>query len=216
MQLSTLHSQCSISKKSIYVVALVQETTLSCFRESKNGFDILKSSQIYFKWSSLSLSRLEGNKVITARKRNLWRLCFYTCLSVILFSGGGVSASGYYGIRSTSGRYESYWNAFLFSENTEIRFFIFTAFFVLTLRVTTQEATDTFKWFPFKQTVLNIKLVYNLSLNVHMAWVYKNPWTIKRALLCSVKKTRVLLKSLRLKSYHSCYGRICAVYIHSS
>ena len=28
-------------------------------------------------------------KLITARKRSLQRLCFYTCLSVILFTGGG-------------------------------------------------------------------------------------------------------------------------------
>ena len=28
--------------------------------------------------------------IITARKRSLQRLCFYTCLSFILFTGGGV------------------------------------------------------------------------------------------------------------------------------
>ena len=32
--------------------------------------------------------------VITARKRSLRRLCFYTCLSVILFTGGGWSGGG--------------------------------------------------------------------------------------------------------------------------
>ena len=31
---------------------------------------------------------------ITARKRSLRRLCFYTCLSVILFTGGGVPTTG--------------------------------------------------------------------------------------------------------------------------
>ena len=65
--------------------------------------------------------------VFTARKRSLRRLCFYTCLSVILFTEGGIcirgglhpgglgrpSPIGYYGIRSTSGRYTAYWNAFL-------------------------------------------------------------------------------------------------------
>ena len=77
------------------------------------------------------------------RKGSLRRLCFNTCLSVILLTGrgsasrgslhpggphrqGGISIHGglhpggsvsrgvYYGIRSTSGRYASYWNAFLF------------------------------------------------------------------------------------------------------
>ena len=66
---------------------------------------------------------------VTARKRSLRRLCFYTCLSVILFTGGGGSASVHAGIhparsrdpqymrsacseiRTTSGRYASYWNA---------------------------------------------------------------------------------------------------------
>ena len=93
--------------------------------------------------------------LVTARKRNLWRWCFYSCLSKHALSRGcasqhalgrgclpggvclgGVSArgcvfpegcvcgrpeadtpspSGYYGIRSTSGWYESHWNAFLFT-----------------------------------------------------------------------------------------------------
>ena len=34
-------------------------------------------------------SFLISSPVITARKRSLRRLCFYTCLSVILFTGGG-------------------------------------------------------------------------------------------------------------------------------
>ena len=34
----------------------------------------------------------------TARKRSFRRLCFYTCLSVILFTGWGVSASVHAGI----------------------------------------------------------------------------------------------------------------------
>ena len=74
--------------------------------------------------------------IFTARKRSLQRLCFYTCLSVILFTWGRVPGqvhpragtplrqihphgrytplAMYAGIWSTSGRYASYWNAFLF------------------------------------------------------------------------------------------------------
>ena len=91
--------------------------------------------------------------VFTARKRSLRRLCFYTCLSVILFTGGCLPQcmlgytppprpeadtpwdqrqipsgsrhplprsrhpplhSACWEIRSTSGRYASYWNAYLF------------------------------------------------------------------------------------------------------
>ena len=76
--------------------------------------------------------------VITARKRSLLRLCFYTCLSVILFMGGGggvpgqVPPLGRYtprqvhlltvpaGIRSTGGRYASHWNAFLSIIDSEV------------------------------------------------------------------------------------------------
>ena len=69
--------------------------------------------------------------MITARKRSLRMLCFYTCLSVILFTGRGClpqcmlgyppeetppgadppSAEHAGEIRSTRGRYASYWNA---------------------------------------------------------------------------------------------------------
>ena len=93
--------------------------------------------------------------IFTARQRSLRRLCFYTCLSVILFTGRGVPgqvpsphwgqvhppgryplagtppgrytlppqihppggtppATVHAGIWSTSGRYASHWNAFLF------------------------------------------------------------------------------------------------------
>ena len=70
--------------------------------------------------------------IFTARKRSLRRLCFYTCLSFILFTGGGgrvwllgghawlLEGGGVCGIRrdtqirSMSGRYASYLNAFLF------------------------------------------------------------------------------------------------------
>ena len=40
--------------------------------------------------------------------------------------GGGYSPPGYYGIRSTSGRYASYWNAFLFivKNNSKLRWVI--------------------------------------------------------------------------------------------
>ena len=78
--------------------------------------------------------------LITARKRSLRRLCFYTCLSVILFTRGSASVhagihtpspqeqthreqtpweqtpplrSACWEIRSTSGRYASYLNAYL-------------------------------------------------------------------------------------------------------
>ena len=68
--------------------------------------------------------------IFTARKRSLRRLCFYTCLSVILFTGGWSApvhagmhtprsrypprSSSCWEIRATSGRYASYWNAYLF------------------------------------------------------------------------------------------------------
>ena len=69
--------------------------------------------------------------IFTARKRSLRRLCFYRCLSVhmggvhgffrggpcVVFQGGHAcfffSFFGYNEIRSMSGRYASYWNAFL-------------------------------------------------------------------------------------------------------
>ena len=72
---------------------------------------------------NITFSKLRWRAVITACKRSLRRLCFYTCLSVILFTGGraglhggGVGRSSpirYYGIWSASERYASYWNAFL-------------------------------------------------------------------------------------------------------
>ena len=63
--------------------------------------------------------------LFTARKRSLRRLCFHMCFSVHGWEGdgglqpGGVGQTypfpiGYYGIRSTSGLYASYWNAFFF------------------------------------------------------------------------------------------------------
>ena len=65
--------------------------------------------------------------LITVRKRSLRRLCFYPCLSVILFTGGllpGVPGPGGAGPGGCvpggnppdgycCGRYASYWNAFL-------------------------------------------------------------------------------------------------------
>ena len=122
-----------------------------------------------FKLCPRNLFKLIGKRVVdlqlkgllfTARKRRLRRLCVYTCLSVILFTGGGGSMCGrghvwqggwvgvhgrggmhggghawwgacmaggggaqgggmrgrYYEIRSMSGRYASYWNAFLLSK----------------------------------------------------------------------------------------------------
>ena len=103
-------------------------------------------------WKPLRKLGICSRSLFTARKRSLRRLCFYTCQSVILFTGwvlhpvgvciqGGLhlgesapwgSASRgcyiqegvciwglgrppvwYYRIRSMSGRYASYWNAFL-------------------------------------------------------------------------------------------------------
>ena len=66
--------------------------------------------------------------IITARKRSLQRLCFYTCLSVILFTGGWgclpqcmlgctpspTGSSACWEIWATNGRYAIYWNAYLF------------------------------------------------------------------------------------------------------
>ena len=83
--------------------------------------------------------------IFTARKRSLRRLCFYTCLSV--HGGGGVCPIACWdttplgrhhppgqthpsarhppfavhaGIRSTSGRYASHWNAILFNIVVEV------------------------------------------------------------------------------------------------
>ena len=81
-----------------------------------------------------SLEENDQKVFITARKRSLRRLCLYTCLSVILFIGGGACLSACWDtppgadtpstgpiplrsacweIRATSGRYPSYWNAYL-------------------------------------------------------------------------------------------------------
>ena len=74
--------------------------------------------------------------IITTHKHSLRRLCFYTCLSVILFTGGACSGGGSAprgwgcllpgggGVCAPPthppdgiccGRYASYWNAFLFN-----------------------------------------------------------------------------------------------------
>ena len=147
-----------------------------CIRESKNGFDILKSSQIYFKWSSLSLSWLKGNKVITALKRNLWRLCFYTCLSVILFSGEGGGVC----IRILRDTVHERTVRILLECILVFRKYRGTllhihCLFRLIIKTDHSGGDIHFQMTPFKQTVWNDKLVHNLSLNVHMAWVYKNP-----------------------------------------
>ena len=73
-------------------------------------------------FSSQKLDFLAEMKAfITTRKRSLRRLCFYTCLSVHGGSTWGGTPLGRYtlatvhsGIRSTSGRYASHWNVFLF------------------------------------------------------------------------------------------------------
>ena len=89
-------------------------------------------------------------RIFTTHKRSLRRLCFYTCLSCILFTGGlacmarggcawpgGMRGRGMGGMRamhaplppqpdttrygrSMSGRYASYWNAFLFKRANTI------------------------------------------------------------------------------------------------
>ena len=92
-------------------------------------------------WGCIPFS---SNSIVTACKQSLRRLCFYTCLSVILFKGG-MSASVHAGIHTplgrhaplgqtpppgrpapqcmlgdtgNKGRYASYWNAYLFSIRT--------------------------------------------------------------------------------------------------
>ena len=89
---------------------------------------------------------IKGSRnLITARRRSLRRLCFHTCLSVILFTGGCLPqcilgytpppradtpwgadtppatdtprSSACWEIRATSGRYASYWNAYLLLAN---------------------------------------------------------------------------------------------------
>ena len=55
--------------------------------ENMKPGDVLKNS--------MHLAETPGTSqlIITARKQSLRRLCFYTCLSVILFTGGGVCLS---------------------------------------------------------------------------------------------------------------------------
>ena len=55
--------------------------------QSLHMFPFLCSKR-YDDTSSPSALRDKGLLIITARKRSLRRLCFYTCLSVILFTGG--------------------------------------------------------------------------------------------------------------------------------
>ena len=49
------------------------------------------------------------HNVITVRKRSLRRLCFYTCLSVILFTGVGVSVKVHAGIHPLGADTPSPW-----------------------------------------------------------------------------------------------------------
>ena len=104
------------------------DTPTTCTRLTR-ATSTLKSgtshSQIPDKQGAFSLSKRK-RPIFTARKRSLRRLYFYTCLS--FYSQGGEYLGRYIphpragtppwvvhnGIRSTSGRYESYWNAFLF------------------------------------------------------------------------------------------------------
>ena len=51
------------------------------------------------------------HRVVTARKRSLRRLCFYTCLSVILFTGGSESLSRGVSARGVSVRGVSVWGS---------------------------------------------------------------------------------------------------------
>ena len=77
----------------------------------------------FFKHDNFSLASLnrENPKItnylfITARKRSLRRLCFTrVCLSIYgrAWQGAHCHPRRYYEIRSMSGRYASYWNAFL-------------------------------------------------------------------------------------------------------
>ena len=104
------------------------------------------SMYVLFENQKLDLTEINSDVFITARKQSLRRLCFYSCLSVILFTGEGVCVvaggrawlqGGMHGcggacvrydeIRPMSGRYASYWNAFLFqnlSPVTRIKHFL--------------------------------------------------------------------------------------------
>ena len=61
------------------------------FSLEKGGWGKLAKSENVvptYVWCNTAVKQ-DGDGIITARKRSLGRLCFYTCLSVILFTGGG-------------------------------------------------------------------------------------------------------------------------------
>ena len=106
-------------------VANVTERASNMERTVRDQSELLdrKSTELEVWWNIFGvLVSCVKNLFITARKRSLRRLCFYTCLSVILFTGGVCIGGGrvgqtplpigYYGIWSTSRRYTSYWNPF--------------------------------------------------------------------------------------------------------
>ena len=65
----------------------------------KNSSDSpLSATPAYLLAASIARSHLEtATQIFTTRKRSLRRLCFYTCLSVILFTGGGEYLGRYAG-----------------------------------------------------------------------------------------------------------------------
>ena len=80
-------------------------------------------------WLAQQAMHLQVCFLVTAHKRSLRRLCFYTCLSVILFTGGTCPGTlgryiprGRYTPRSMSRRHASYWNAFLLSSALDYTF----------------------------------------------------------------------------------------------
>ena len=108
---------------------------------SEQDYSVANDTQEYFLLTKIYLIWCSLFRVVTASKRSLLRLRFYTCLSVILFIGGrsasgevsigGVSIQevcigegahelttpiGYYGRRSTSGQYACHWIAILFAK----------------------------------------------------------------------------------------------------
>ena len=93
----------------------------------------------------------------------LRRLCFYTCLSVILFTGG--SASVHAGIPPRTrqppgrlllrGRYASYWNAFLFV--CLFLFVFFCCFFVKCQEYVLWQHVMVFTLCVFKNWMAKIK-----------------------------------------------------------
>ena len=114
---------------------------------------------------------------VTGRKQSLRRLCFCTCLSVhkrgCLHPGRGFHLGelerpppiGYYGIRSTSRRYASYWNAFLFCT-------------YLTVILISASVTRSFQILdPYRSTILfTVSSSFPRSLKVKVGTKFRKMW----------------------------------------